>query len=135
MKRRATGPTRVVRDLVWERDGGACAWCGMTVYRGDHSLQHRRARGMGGTRRWDANSPANLVLVCGSATTGCHGHIEAHPGEAARRGFRVSQHADPAEVPVLYAGRVWVRLDHAGGRQAQSVVLEGEETPVFFDAQ
>ncbi len=125
MARRVTGPTKAVRNMVWERDRGACAWCGGPVVEGDHSLQHRRARGMGGTRRADANSPANLVLVHGSATTGCHGHIEAHPGEAARRGFRLGQLADPADVPVLYAGRVWVRLDHAGGWVAQSGVLPG----------
>lgn len=115
MTRRMTGPTKATRVLVWERDGGACAWCGGPVWEGDHSLQHRRARGMGGTRRLDANSPANLVLVCGSATTKCHHDIESHPQEAARRGFRLRQGEDPARVPVLYAGRVWVVLGHEGG--------------------
>lgn len=70
---------------------------------------------MGGTRRKDANSPANLVLVCGSATTGCHGWIESHPREAERRGLRLRQLADPRVVPVLSAGRGWVRLDGEGG--------------------
>ena len=122
---RVTGPSRATRTLVWDRDGGACGWCGRPVYEGDHSLQHRRARGMGGTRRADANSPANLVLVCGSATTGCHGHIEANPQEAARRGFRIGQWQDPSGVPVLYAGRVWVRLGHAGEWSAESVTTPG----------
>ena len=113
-----SGPARAVRGLVWERDGGACAWCGCPVREGEHSLQHRRARGMGGTRRADANSPANLVLVCGSGTTLCHGWVEAHPGEAERRGFRLRQWADPVEVPVLWAGGVWVRLGHDGSWEA-----------------
>lgn|SRR5690606_11338268 len=112
---RRTGPTAATRRLVLERDGGACAWCGGVVGGGAYSLQHRRARGMGGTRRRDANSPANLVTVCGSATTGCHGWIESHPGEAERRGFRLRQLADPVDVPVMYAGGAWFRLDHVGG--------------------
>lgn len=115
-----SGPTKRVRDLVWDRDGGACAWCGGGVSPGWHSLQHRRARGMGGTRRRDANSAVNLVLVHGSGTTGCHGWIEAHPREAERRGFRLRQFADPEVVPVLYAGGVWVRLGASGGWSAVS---------------
>lgn len=122
-----SGPTRAVRALVWERDGGCCAWCGRGVDPGGHSLQHRRARGMGGTRRADANSPANLVLVCGSATTGCHGWIESHPGEAARRGFRLGQWADPADVPVLYGGCGWVRLGHDGGWEALTGPLAADQ--------
>lgn len=86
---------------------------------------------MGGTRRADANSPANLVLVHGSATTGCHGEIEANPQEAARRGFRLGQWADPTVVPILYAGGVWVRLGHAGEWRAETVTAPGrhEEVP------
>lgn len=84
---------------------------------------------MGGTRRGDVNSPANLVLLCGSATTGCHGWVEAHPGEAARLGFRLGQWADPADVPVLYWGRVWARLDHGGGWTALSEPLAAEQAP------
>lgn len=75
---------------------------------------------MGGTRRRESNGPANLVLVHGSGTTGCHGWIEAHPREAERRGFRLRQLADPEVVPVLYAGAVWVRLDGGGGWTAVS---------------
>lgn len=114
---RATGPTPTVRKLVWARDDGHCAWCGFGVNPGDHSLQHRRSRGMGGTRRADANSPANLILMCGSATTGCHGWIEAHPTEAAARGFRLLQRADPTEIPALYADGTWL-LGHDGSRTA-----------------
>lgn len=111
---RRTGPSRAVRNLVWERDGGVCVRCGVPVH-GVYSLQHRRARGMGGTRRGDANSPANLILMCGSATTGCHGWVESHPGEAARYGYRITQTTDPAAAPVLYPDG-WVQLDHDGRR-------------------
>lgn len=125
---RRTGPTPTVRAAVWDRDGGACAWCG-TPITGEHSLQHRRARGMGGTKRADTNSPANLVLTCGSATTGCHGWIESHPREAERREFRLRQLADPADVPLLYRGARWVRLDHHGGITVHAQLNPSEVTP------
>lgn len=105
-----------VRALVWERDAHTCAWCGVPVT-GAHSLQHRRARGMGGTRRPEANTPANLVLVHGTATTGCHGYVEAHPHQAAARGFRLSQTAEPSLEPIQYhtaVGPAWLLLAHDG---------------------
>ncbi|WP_435109776.1 HNH endonuclease [Nocardiopsis synnemataformans] len=96
-----TGPTRAVREAVWRRDAGSCAWCGATIS-GAHSLQHRRARGMGGSAAADTNTASNLVLVCGTATTGCHRLIEAHPAAARARGFRVDQGRDPAAAPITY---------------------------------
>lgn len=101
--------TAAVRRQVIERDGNRCQWCGRHVQTdaGWYSLQHRRARGMGGSRRASTDAPANLVLVCGTGTTECHGYIEAHPGEAAARGFRVSSSTDPARVPILdYSGKL-----------------------------
>lgn len=98
-----------VRRQVIERDGSRCQWCGRYVRTeaGWYSLQHRRARGMGGSRRAATDAPANLVLVCGTGTTECHGYIESHPAEAAARGFRVSSSADPARVELIdAAGRI-----------------------------
>jgi len=42
---------------------------------------------------------ANLIAVCGSGTTGCHGWIENHRGESYRRGWLVHTNVDPATVP------------------------------------
>lgn len=98
---RKTGPTQAVRDLVYARDGMACTLCGSTY---PLTLQHRRARGMGGTLRPETNSPAALVVLCGSGTTGCHGLIEAQPDLARARGYRVGQYVDPADVPILWHG-------------------------------
>ena len=99
--------TAAVRRDVIARDGSRCQWCGRHVATesGWYSLQHRRARGMGGSRRASTDAAPNLVLVCGTGTTECHGYIEAHPQEAAARGFRISSSADPARVPLL---------DHSG---------------------
>src|SRR5690606_7968555 len=105
-----------------ERDRGICQWHGGIVSVDDYSLQHRRARGMGGVGKKNhvTNSPANGVLVCGSATTGCHGYIESHPEEALARGFRGPQAQDPRTVPIItWAGiRVWLTED--GQRQYEA---------------
>lgn len=101
-----TGPAQKVRDLVYGRDGMSCALCGSTYAL---TLQHRRARGMGGTKRTSTNSPAALVVLCGSGTTGCHGMIESQPDLARSRGYRVGQYVEPPDVPILWHG-AWVFL-------------------------
>ena len=118
------GPTRTVRARVVERGKSTCQWCGhhVDVSTGDYSLQHRRARGMGGSSLADTNLPSNLVLVCGSATTGCHGHIESHRGEAISRGFNAPQGtlrrpSVPAEIPLMDWWHEWWRFDNHGNRE------------------
>lgn len=61
---------------------------------------------MGGTRRPD--TCANLLLLCGSGTTGCHGWVESNRFAARAVGLLVSQRADPAQVPVLLRGGWWL---------------------------
>jgi hypothetical protein len=65
---------------------------------------------MGGSRLHWINSPENLVLVCGSATSAghCHQHIERHPDEARERGFRLYDTQSAFATPVKdYAGELW----------------------------
>jgi len=81
------------------------------------TIQHRRARGMGGSSKASTSSPANGLLLCGSGTTGCHGWTESHPAEAAFLGWRVTQFDDPTHVPVWRTtplGGEWVLLDDDG---------------------
>lgn len=101
---RNTGPTRDVLDALYERAGYSCEACGQGVgdRRGvDHSVHHRVPRGMGGTRWAGANALTNLLLLCGSATTGCHGSVESHRAAAVAAGWLVLSRSDPATVPVL----------------------------------
>lgn len=104
-RRRDTGPGQATRDLVMERDGYCCAWCGRQLLTGPRSLQHRQARGMGGTTDPAANNPTNLLLLCGSATTpgGCHLFAEQRSEEARIAGLWVPSWQNPADVPVLHA--------------------------------
>jgi hypothetical protein len=72
-----------------------------------YSLQHRRARGAGGSKDPVTNSPANLILVDGTGTTGAHGEIEFRREWARNCGYAVPQWANPTEVPVLHWVRGW----------------------------
>ena len=96
---RDTGPDAATRALVLERDSLLCCRCGRPAGPGIglYSIQHRVARGVGG-----GNGIQNLLLLCGSATTSCHGEVEArlnpHDLDA---GFRLESWQDPAAEPVM----------------------------------
>jgi hypothetical protein len=101
---RPTGPKQAVVALVFARDGGCCIRCGKPVRPEDRgvgfSVHHRAARLMGGTSRPDVNFPSNLVILCGSGTTGCHGEVESSRVLARAAGLLLWVKADPAKVPV-----------------------------------
>lgn len=106
------------RAAVVERSQGRCEACGAQRADGVH---HRQPRSAGGT--W---SPANLLNLCGSGTTGCHGRVEAHrdpitgdPGDTYELGLHVRRGSDPHDVPVRLAhpvyGAGWWLLQAVGG--------------------
>lgn len=114
---RYTGATQTVKTDLATRAGGRCEVCG-TRLTGDWSRHHRRPRRMGGTRRPDTNQLANLLLVCGTGVTGCHGRIETHREWAYLNGYLLPAGADPLHVPVVYRGDL-VHLDHDGNLNPQ----------------
>lgn len=103
---KATGPTPATRNLVRERAGGCCELCGRLLHHedggwiADHSFHHRQPRGAGGSSRPEVNCPSNLLLVCGTGITGCHGDIEKNRDIAHVCGWLVKRPTDPATVPV-----------------------------------
>lgn len=99
-----------VRDLVLERDRHVCVICG----RGGEglNLHHRRLRQHGSEA--ERHLPSNLITVCGSGTTGCHGEIHADPRASYARGWMVHSYSDPLTTPVdTCHGRLL--LDDEGG--------------------
>lgn len=100
---------------MFARAGGCCEACGAIVGRIPYSIHHRQPRGMGGSRDPAANSPTNLLLLCGTGTTGCHGEAESNRTAARARGVLVPRGTDPAAVPVLLHDTQWVYLNDAGG--------------------
>ena len=67
------------------------------------SIHHRKPRKMGGTRRPDINFLPNLVLLCGTGTTGCHGWIEANRKAAKATGWLVPDWEAHETVPLTDA--------------------------------
>jgi hypothetical protein len=99
------------RDIVAQRSGGQCeAAIDHVCTRTASSMHHRRKAG----RVW---APSNVLHLCGSGTTGCHGWIEAHPEAAHALGLWLWNHEDPATWSVKMrweSMRSWWFLDDEG---------------------
>jgi len=88
---------------------GVCEICGAARASNFH---HRRPGGMGGSRQPHQQTAANLLHVCGSGTTGCHGDLESSRTIAYENGWLVHRRDDPTTAPVLRRGqRVYLGLD------------------------
>lgn len=109
--------TDAVRKIVNVRDGMVCRRCCRFIQR-EASIHHRLPRGMGGsTSKIGAERTeraSNLVRLCGSGVTGCHGWIESNRQRAYQLGWLVHRWDDPAEVPMIdnYGRTFW--LDDSG---------------------
>jgi hypothetical protein len=97
-----------VRKTVLVRCEGRCERCGRWLANVPSSVHHRKARHMGGTSDPTINDPSNLVALCGTGTTGCHGWIESNRGTALTEGWLVSSWDDPARTPVIVGGEQWL---------------------------
>lgn len=104
----ADGPTRDTCAAVDERDEYRCARCGRYVDGG--SRHHRQLR------RFGDHSSSNLLLLCGSGTTGCHGLVHSKVAESYALGLLVHSWHEPAAVPVLTV-QGWALLDNEGHSQ------------------
>lgn len=110
-KRKAPPVPADLAQYVLERAEYRCDRCGISIVGRQFSRQHRRARGAGGRRDGYLHTAANLVVMCGSATSpGCHSLAENHErAQAYAEGFAIKGEAqDPAEVPILRHGVEWV---------------------------
>ena len=96
-----TGPDALTVDQVLARDGLRCVRCGRRIDMGDFSIHHRRPRKMGGTRDETINRCDNLVTLCGTGTTGCHGWVESHRAAAYALGLLVHSHHFSWAVPII----------------------------------
>lgn len=113
---RNTGPDARTRETVGNRAMWRCEFCGgYNCLTQDAQEHHRRPRGMGGTERPETNKPQNLVYLGAD----CHRLIESSRARALADGWLVTQHDDPATVPVLIRGERWVYLT-ADGRYSDN---------------
>lgn len=115
------------KPVVARRQGWHCLRCGRNTH-GDwwpgHSTHHRKSR------RFHDDSPENLVRLCGSGTTGCHGWVHEHPAEAERLGYILPSWRDPLNAPVRdWNGDWWWLLpDGTAQRLTQIEIIEWQST-------
>jgi hypothetical protein len=93
------------RSAILEASGHACVGCGR---QDSLNAQHRRARGMGGSRNPELGQAPNGVMLCGSGTLGCHGWAEHHPTEAELLGWRLSSGSEAVGSPWWHRSYGWV---------------------------
>ena len=115
-------------EKVWERDAGQCVRCGLALVgaRGlSWSVHHRRPRGSGGSKLKWVDLPGNLILLCGSGVTGCHGWVESHRAVARDKGWLVPLNGIrlPSAVPVHHALHGVVVLNDMGTYDNQEVIF------------
>ena len=113
--RRSTAAHRIpasVRAALHERAMSCCEVCGTN---GATNAHHRVNQSQGGH-----HTLGNLMLACGSGTTGCHGRITTNPTWAKQHGYTVPATYTPNDIPVTRWSR-WtgqpetVLLDDRGG--------------------
>lgn len=109
---------------VMVRANFRCERCGISIQSLPMSIHHRRPRAMGGTHRLETNYSSNLLALCGSGTSGCHGYIESHRAESIELGFIVPQYEMPNNVPVKTFIHGWVLLTDDG---STSPILENSK--------
>lgn len=110
-----TGPTPAVRETVYQRANYCCELCYQPVTE-RASIHHRRPRRMGGTRRTDSNQAMNLLLLCGSGVTGCHGRVETQRAKALQTGVILYDRDNPAEHPFQDMHGNWWLLEANGSK-------------------
>jgi hypothetical protein len=123
-RRRKTNITQKVRRTVLFRAKHRCERCGDLIS-DFYSIHHRKPRGMGSALE-EINQPSNLMLLCGSGVSGCHGWVESNRKEAMREGFLVSRYDDPCHVPVITPWGLTKYLSDDGGIEIRGQTLDAE---------
>lgn len=81
-----------VREAVYLRDGFSCVLCSSRAV----NIHHRKPAGRG----QGDHTPPNLLSLCGSGTTGCHGWIEQNRAYALDLGWLLPQDTGDTSTPV-----------------------------------
>ena len=107
-----SNPTAKTRKLVLARDDYACVCCHVPIWSLPFDLQHRDARGMGGTSNPLANSPINLITLLRR----CHRRVESRQNpDDNTKSYWLRMGQDPALTPVTYWDRRVAWLTTTGG--------------------
>ena len=121
---------QTVRYAFFVREQERCFVCRRALRFEDRgigwSAHHRKPRGMGSTSDPKIAGIANLLVVCGSGTTGCHGRIERNRDVSLAVGLLIPRNAttpeyEPTVVRVRRLDQSWWLLTDTG----RAVEVEG----------
>ena len=113
-------PNRVsdtVRNLVLTRGNYRCERCHEDFLWSGVSVHHRRPRMMGGSKNELLHLPANLIALCGSGVTGCHGWVESNRFKAREMGFLILKVESAEDIPFQDKNDIWWKLDNLGQKE------------------
>ena len=124
------------KRIALERQGWHCLRCGTNIHdparwpgRSGHHRQLRHAADPD-----VRHSPVNIIELCGSGDTGCHGWVHQHVAEAERLGMIVPLGTDPRTTPVRDWQGIWLRLNQDGtatrltAMEVATLDIDGRET-------
>ena len=64
---------------------------------------------MGGSKNELLHESANLIALCGSGVTGCHGWVESYRDKAREKGFLLMKVESAEEIPFIDdAEKAWI---------------------------
>jgi len=113
-------PNRVsdeVRFTVLGRGNYRCERCHEDFLYSGVSVHHRRPRMMGGSKNELLHLPANLIALCGSGTTGCHGWVESNRTKAREMGLLIQKVESAEDIPFQDKNGIWWKLDNLGQKE------------------
>jgi len=113
-KSRPLKVTEGTRYIVLTRSGYRCERCHDDFMGKPFSVHHRRPRMMGGSKNPELHKPANLIVLCGSGISGCHGWVESNRSVARDLGFLIMKVESAEEIPFMDITDKWWKIDNEG---------------------
>ena len=107
-----------------DRDGANCLRCGIDLWERPASKHHRKKR-----RFKDADRVENIVILCGTGTTGCHGWCHAEDRSARTLGWVVASWDKPAEIPLITPDHKMIVLLEDGTKVINQLPDNYDEVP------
>lgn len=105
------------RFLVLARGQYKCERCRRDFMRMGVSIHHRRPRMMGGSKNPDLHKASNLIALCGSGTSGCHGWVENNRASARAFGYLLENVESAEQAPFKDMNGTWWLIDNDGSKK------------------
>jgi len=73
---------------------------------------------MGGSKNEMLHEMANLIVLCGTGTSGCHGWVESNRAKARELGYLIQKIESAEEIPFQDETGLWWKI-HNNGHKTQ----------------